>query len=249
MAQNRVIGVNLQSSKGTVERTVVRDTAGQRSDNSQGIGILSMVQDLKGLPSQLTVRDSLVERNRNTGIFSWSTKAAIDRTVVRDTRDQSSDSQYGSGIVVKVQPGTKHPSTLSLENSLVSSNQSTGVSLFGSSAKLASCAVRDTRIDGRKQYGDGVVAAEKSTLVLEDLLVGSNARAGILYRGSGGSIRGSLVRDNVFAIDLEEGADPAIAADNTMEGNQINNVSTGKGLKPTPVPPPPKISLDSPDSP
>ena len=246
VAENRFIGIIVSSSKAILERMVVRDTREQVSDDTLGTGIEVWVESGLSRPSELTIRDSLVTRNRNTGIFVSSSKATIERVVVCDTVEQASDKYYGSGIVAKRQPGESLLSNLSVRDSLIVRNRSTGIALYRSNGKLSRCAVSDTRKDGRGGYGDGVVGEDSSTLDVVDHLVERSARAGFLFVGSKGTVHRSLIRRNVFAIDLEKGARPTIGTDNVMVDNQVNKVSTGRGLKVAPVPSAPNpLGLDA----
>ena len=68
-----------------------------------------------------------------------------------------------------------------------------------------------------------------------------NLRAGFLFDDAGGSIHGSLIRQNVFPIDLEGGASPFIGDDNQMFNNQINHVTLGQGLEAAPIPSVPNL--------
>ena len=233
---NRTVGIDLRSTKATLERTVVCDTRKRASKNDLGMGILVGCEPGQNLPSVLTVRDSLIARNRVSGIVLSSSKATVERTIVRDTREDASDKELGTGIVAMVQPDQTLPPDLTVRDSLVSGNRNAGLLLLGSKGKLTRCAVSDTRKDGKGQYGDGVGAADKSTLVVEDSLVERSARAGFLFIDSGGSVNRSLIRGNVLAIDLERGATPFIGDDNQMVDNQINHVTLGRGLETAPIP-------------
>ena len=126
------------------------------------------------------------------------------------------------------------------------SNRHVGIILGSSKATVARTVVRDTLKDTNSEYGDGLAAIQKASLVIKDSLVERNARAGVLFSTSGGSVHNSLIRGNVFAIDLEEGASPIIGDNNQMVDNQINHVTIGKGLK---VPTLPSVpNLGGPDA-
>ena len=238
VAGNRSTGILLASSKVTVERTVVRDTRERASDNRFGEGIQAQVQSGQSQFPELTVRDSLIVRNRDIGIVLFAAKASIERTVVRDTYEQAMDMQFGTGIqATDLTPlGQSQPSELTVRDSLVAGNRNVGIALGGSIGKIVRCAISNTRKDGHAKYGDGVAVSKKSTLVVENTLVERSARAGFLFTDSGGSIQRCRIRRNVFAIDLENGAAPFISDDNQMVDNQINHVTIGRGLKAAPMP-------------
>jgi len=77
-------------------------------------------------------------------------------------------------------------------------------------------------------------------LAAEDVLVDRNARAGFLFFAAGGSVDRSVIRKNVFAIDLENGSVPLVGEDNHLVDNQANQVTISKGLKSAPIPSAPK---------
>ena len=242
IANNRYIGLALESAKGTLERIVVRDTRVREKDSKAGVGILASQTPGLSSPTSLTVQDSLVAGNHTVGLILASTKATIERTVVRGTRAQMSDMRGGVGLQASVQPGQTLPSALILRESLIEGNKTAGVLLSGSDGTISRCAVLSTGVDGHRQWGDGIVsqsfstgAGQAASLAVEDTVVARNHRAGLLYIVSGGSVRRSLISKNVFAIAVEHGASPVIGDDNHMVDNQVNRVSFGRGLKAPPI--------------
>ena len=231
VAGNRMVGVALVSSQATLERTVVRDTKEQASDGRAGTGIQAGVRPGKDDPSELTLKDCVLANNRNVGVHVVSSTATLERTVVRDTRFQPKDKLGGTGIAVQIEVGQTRPSKLTARHCLVLRSLNAGVSIDRSSAKLEHSAVLDTRLDGLGKYGDGIEVDQKGTLVIEGSLIKGSARAGMLFSASGGAVRRCLIRDNVFAVDLEHGAAPTISTDNLFVNNKVNKVSTGQGLE------------------
>ena len=122
VSRNRYLGISLSNAKTTLERIVVRDTREQASDSEGGMGIGVGVQPGQSLPSELTVRDSLVSGNREVAIALGSSKATVERTVVRDTRGQASDKKLGRGIRAAVQKDQNQPSELTVRDSVVAGN-------------------------------------------------------------------------------------------------------------------------------
>ena len=184
----------------------------------------------------MVLRDSLLAGNRARGIGLFSSKATVERSVVRDTRVQASDKQFGIGIEATVLSGLSQGSGLVMRDSLVAGNRSAGIVVSSSKATVERSVVRDTLKVGTGIYGDGLTATNKSTLDVRDTTVGRSTRAGILFVNAGGSVHRCLIRQNVFAIDLEQGANPTIGTDNLLTENKVNKVTTGRGLKVAPVP-------------
>ena len=236
---NRTEGIYMLGSKVTVERSVVRDTHEQASDNKRGSGIYAALGSGQSRGSELVLRDSLVAGNRTVGIGVASSKASVERSVVRDTREQASDKQFGQGIQASVRPGQSGGSELVLRDSLAAGNRTVGILVLGSKATVERSVVRDTRKNGLGGYGDGLIGGEKSTLQARDSTVESSARAGFLIENSSGSIHRCLIRRNIFAIDLEKGARPTIGTDNMIVDNKENEV-TSRNLK---IPSPAKFPI------
>ena len=237
VVRNRSAGIQLLGSQAKVERSVVRDTREQASDDRSGIGVTASFYPAQSLDSTLTLRNSLVARNIATGLFLIGGKATVECTVIRDTRVQVADKGYGTGIWAVAYPGQSQGAELTLRNSLVAGNRSVGLALNKSKAAVRCSVVSDTGKDGFRGGGDGLQAAGKSSLEVWDTVVERNARAGLLFVNSGGTARRCLIRENVFAIDLEGDAKPTIGTDNTIVDNKENDV-TSRNLK---VAPPPKL--------
>ena len=236
VAKNRYFGIGVFSAKAMLERTVVRDTRPELSSNSVGTGIHAAVDPDSSRPSHLTIRDCLIAQNRNTGVFLWSSKGLIERTVVQNTRYEVKTGWFGSGVVAKRQPGSSTNSEITMRESVISANQSAGIGLYESTGTLDLCHIRGTKTDTRGNFGDGVVVIDGSTLTAKAVIVDDSGRAGMVFWASGGEIHRSLIRGNIFAIDLENGAAPLIGEDNQMVDNQINHVTIGQGLKAPPIP-------------
>ena len=242
VANNRMVGIVLGSSQATVDRSVVRDTLPQASDQRFGMGVQALVRPGQSQGSVLTLRDSLVAGNRLLGVDAESSQVKLERSLVRDTREQELDKLWGLGVMAIVQSGQSRGAELVLYDSLVTSNRSTGILVASSKATVERSQVRGTLKDVHGMFGDGIVVADKALFTIRDTTVERCARAGFIFLNSGGSVNRCLIRGNVFAIDLEEGAAPKIAVDNEMVDNQINHVLLGRGLKAAPIPPVPILS-------
>ena len=199
---NRSSGILLDSSKATLERTVIRDTREQASGNRGGRGIQASVESGQSLPSELTVRDSLVAGNRESGIAMYSSKVTVERTVVRDTREQASDNAFGVGIHAAVYPGHGQPSKLKLHDSLIARNRAVGIILWSSKATLERTVVRDTRrsvSDNKAGMGIEVGIQPNQNLLSEltvfDSLIAGNRGTGIGLYSSKATVERTVVRD------------------------------------------------------
>ena len=210
VADNRTAGLVVLSSKATVERSVVRGTQAQFSDKQFGAGIQASVRAGQTRGSELVLRDSLVAGNRNGGIAVVSSKATIERSVVRDTREQASNQQNGLGIYASVEPGLNRNSELLIRNSLVVGNRTVGVMVSSSRATVERSVVRGTKEQvSDRHLGVGIEVAvfpgqtQDSVLVLRDTLVTGNRTAGMVIRSSRATVERSIVRDTKEQVSDE----------------------------------------------
>jgi hypothetical protein len=180
--------------------------------------------------------------------------ATVERSVVRATEPNDTNAIGGLGVAAL---STGAPSRLSLRESLISSSHTAGLELGGADATVQRCLLRDTQ-PGRDDsavlgWGDGIALRQSgyatqhaSRLTLEDSLVDTSARAGlVLYEASSGSVRRSVFRKGVLAIDLED-ASTVDGDDNVYEGNVENRVTWGNKLAPSPTPQIPSLEPPKP---
>jgi hypothetical protein len=238
VARNSGMGVLLQNSETSLERTVVRDTQ-PFADNSLGLG-LYVVHISGGAAPSLTARDCSIANNRTGGAALFGTRATLDRVVVRDTQPELVNEQGNAAIVVGYNDG--QPSLVEASDSLLQQSTGTGLLIASATASLVRCVVRDTTATPSGSWGDGIMAmpdpseSAPSTLSLADSLVENSTRAGLIFYGGGGSVLRSVFRKGVFAIDLEDAAAPDVGNDNVYEGNMENRVTWGNKLAPSPMP-------------
>ena len=222
---NRAVGILAGSSKITVDRSVVRDTREQASDQQAGQGIQVRAALGRSKGSELTLRDSLVAKNRFVGVFLLDSTSTVERCVVRDTREVALDKNYGLGIYADVVSSQSQGSVLTLRQTVVANNLGVGVNLLRTKATMSGSIVRDTH-KGVLGYGDGIAVGKKSTLHVTDTTVESNDRSGFLFHDSGGSVHRCVIRFNVFSVDLEQNSRPTIGKDNTIVDNKENDVTS-----------------------
>jgi hypothetical protein len=170
--RNRSFGVNAQipiaGRTPVLELTdvVIRDTRGAEKDGADGFGILF------ANGGQLTLRRTLLERNRNAAFMMTFTGAAttmaeveLEHVVVRDTEGRESDGLGGGGIMVA-------GSRMKGQQVLLQRNRSVGLwvhEMAGvprSVVELTDVVVRETLSQtSDATRGEGIVAmAEKLTL-------------------------------------------------------------------------------------
>jgi hypothetical protein len=242
--RNRLLGVDLKGSEATIERTVIDDTLPQEADGAFGSGLQALPIDEQATErSTVTLRDCLVQRNRTVGVVIAASQGTLERVVVRDTQPQQSDKKDGTGVAVF---GVNAPGAMTMESCVVERSRAIGVFIAAADAKISKSIIRDTGPElASAGYGDGIQIGHdvnrvpklkyKATLQLEESTVDKSARAGAAFYDAGGSVRRSVFRRGVFAINLAKEASPQIAEDNLFEENQENRV-TRKAVQPAPPP-------------
>jgi len=209
VANNHYTGILLQSSTGTIKRTVVRSTESDATGYT-GRGIDALLYTGQKDPSRLTLTDSLVIGNRDTSIHLGSSSATIERTVVTGTRPTekpkvekgSFPSRQGIGINVVAAKGSKSGASLVLSDSLVSGNHLAGVLFSGSKGTISRSIITDTKPDTEsKKGGEGInVEADhaigiQSTVTVTGSLVQGNHAYGIRALSSALTVERSIVKD------------------------------------------------------
>jgi hypothetical protein len=246
VAGNRCVGIIASGASITLEGSVVRDTA-SCADHGGGAGIV--LQGSAGTSTVATLRESAVAGNRWAGVAVFGAELVVERSVVRGTMPQDLDQTLGLGVAAV---GGRMPAGVTMSQSLVEGNHVTGVLLDRALGTVTSSVVRHTEVETKtSDFGDGVEVWScepalgdctgdlPSGLTFASSVVEGSARAGLLFVSAGGVVQASVLRRGVFAVDLEEGADPAIAADVLFQENVENRVTFGSGLKCSSLPAPP----------
>ncbi|MBM4355232.1 MAG: DUF1565 domain-containing protein [Deltaproteobacteria bacterium] len=191
-----------------VSASVVRGTEPD-SERFMGYGI----QASEGAIGALS--GCLLEQNTGVALLFArpDTRADVLGTIVRDTRPNS-EGFLGSGLAAQ------EAAHVMLRLTLFDGNATTGVSAFGQGTvvEMAESAVLDTQPGGYtleterssefQVCGDGILAAEGSTAVMLSTFVSGDARNGIYFNQSEGSVTDSVIVNNDFyGLAMEECAD------------------------------------------
>ncbi|KYF52068.1 hypothetical protein BE08_21325, partial [Sorangium cellulosum] len=196
LSRNHEVGVLVAGSDATIEATVVRDTQANR-DGSGGYGVA--IQHERGR-SEVTIRASSVESNREFGVSVHASDATIEATVVRDTRSNR-EGAFGRGIGISDDLDTGERSKVTLRSSLVDENHDLGVLVSGSDATIEATIVRGTRPSSEGGLGRGVEihagrdTFARATALLRSSLVEHNHDNGVFVAGSDATVEATVVRD------------------------------------------------------
>jgi len=129
--RNQGVSVKAMGSDLVVEATVIRDT--ELSSGSvlelAGVGLAAMASAPQAVPASLVLRRSLVERNRQIGVFVGGAPATIESSLIRQTG--SDDHGFGEGIMVLGFDDFAAEATVS--NTRIEDNARAALILFGAS--------------------------------------------------------------------------------------------------------------------
>ena len=128
----------------TVEETVVRATSPQASDQKHGRGIDLSVPCANGIcdpnaPTFAHVQRTLIEENRDIGLFVSGSDVSVEATVVRQTRARASDGLFGDGVVVFSELA---PARATVANVRIEASSRTGVANFGAFVSLGTTRIQ-----------------------------------------------------------------------------------------------------------
>jgi hypothetical protein len=190
------VGVWVGGSGASIESSVVRDTQ-PRNDGTAGEGI-SLVYDQQAQErSTLSLRTSVLENNREIGVFIIGSDAEIEATVIRATQPNGAGN-FGFGIISFNLMGERPKFTL--RSSVLEMNHGAGACAFGGDATLEATVVRATQpmVNGTQGYGLQISPGskgERSALSLRSSIVEQNSEGGVLVEGSDATIESTIVRD------------------------------------------------------
>jgi hypothetical protein len=195
-------GIFVGGSVATIDGVVVRDTLPRASDQELGRGINFQPNPDSGFATTGSLTASVIEGNRNQGVFIEGSEVTIKGVVVRDTLPEQSTQYTGRGIDV-VAHAFAGPGVVSVSGSVVERNHDVGIVASGSVLSLEGVVIRDTVIaPGEPEGGEGIVAQAHpdyglSVAEIASVLVERNQDGGIGFKGAEGIIEGVVVRDTL----------------------------------------------------
>ncbi|WP_437505424.1 hypothetical protein [Sorangium sp. So ce1099] len=182
--RSRERGVVVNGSDVEIDGLLVRELVPGAPDYGAGIEI---AHDQRR--ANVQVRGSAVEGSYGTGIAVFGADAALDSTVVRDTRPLPSNQEVGRGVNVQSLPDRGERGSARLRNVLIERNSDSGLYLNDSDAAVESTTIADTlgrTLDGRN--GWGIIAYNNETgqanVLVRDSVIERSAAAGIYNLGA-----------------------------------------------------------------
>jgi len=193
---NGEAGVYVSGSTLTVERTVVRDTAGRGFDINDDPTIHAR--------ANVEIQSSVVERSVEMGLFVGGADLGVESSVVRDTRIFGQ--KLGRGINLQMDPVSGERSAATVKTSLIERSADIGICVMSSDAVVEDTLVRETKTVVETQYGDGISAVgdlADATLTLTRCRSETSTRAGVASFGATISIEATRLECNVLDLNGE----------------------------------------------
>lgn len=190
------------NSHAIFEGVLVRDTQ-PAQDGRFGRGIAVAFNPAFGIPASAEVRASVLENNREVGLFVVGATTLIETTVVRDTARTFQG--LARGIGVQNQPSSR--ADVQMVQSLVERSGEMGIFVAGAALHLEGTVVRDTQSAATSTSGRGIgIQPDPTTGELGDLVVRSSVverchTIGIFVGAARAVVEGTLVRDVESATD------------------------------------------------
>ncbi|XXY53625.1 right-handed parallel beta-helix repeat-containing protein [Sorangium sp. So ce269] len=195
--QSRGAGVHVIAAEAIIEESVIRDSVAVDAD-AAGMGVFAM-PNTQGQPGHVTLRRSVVERNQEAGIWVQGSSAAVEETVVRDTRSYPDDLETGWGVYIAANLANSLRSEATLKRVVVEQSRYAGVAILGSDVSLDGLLVRDTLPrDEDQNHGVGLAVASSGQLRGDVTARGSlferSRSLGVFIEGADVTLEGVAVR-------------------------------------------------------
>ena len=201
--RNRGVGVRgqfLTELIGTVVRGTMADARG-----AGGWGVAG-VPGPGGEPGILLVSDSLVEDNREIGVFAAPLELRMTSTLVRGTQPNEAGN-LGHGIVAE--PYANEPCLAAVHVSVVEDNHDAGIFVSGGEASISSTVVRGTQLDAAGEAGRAIdvraQAGIPGALTASASLVEQNHGIGVNLVGTDALLYKVEIRDTLPQTDGRSG--------------------------------------------
>ncbi len=222
-------GIISTGSQFTIESTAVSNTS--VDGNGEGAALVFQPSLDDKVPSNATIKGSLIEATLGAGIFLIGSTADIQSTVVFDT-EQLPDGRLGHGVSAMLSPTGTLRSDLTLRRSLIEKSQGAGVYVQASTAKLAGVVVNNSALDETAPHGIGVMFDHPLTAQLtigdiEGSLIDSAREAGVLVRSAEVQIKTTAIKNT----DVNSAGELGIGIDTqTLSATAVAEVTVGSSI-------------------
>jgi hypothetical protein len=214
---NHTLGMLVTGSSVTVQDSVIQDTAPSTPHGDEGGAIRAQLHSATHTVSELTVRRSLLHRNRMFAISVVASHARLEGVVVRGTLSRDLDLGLGVGVFAEGDPAAAMPASLELVGSAIEYNTDVGVWLFSASGAIVGSTITDGLSTGvHNSLGAGLFVQELTPgappepLRIEASTFLRNQMGGVLLVGVAADVEGVVVEDtrpteagNVFGDGIQ----------------------------------------------
>jgi hypothetical protein len=208
-----------------IDASVIRDTRSQAGAFGRGIELLP--------GASLWMTGSIVERNREVGVFANAASVSIAGSVVRDQLPNDGASLGGKGVVAQ---SDVVRATLELNDSVFERNHDVAINTVGADAVIADTTVRDVfalALGGRgMSLETHPMSAERSSVSVSSCVIERTSHAGIVALGSDLTVDTSVVRDVV--VDASDpnarGISAQVSAETAQASQAIVRSSVVQGV-------------------
>lgn len=197
--RNTDVGLLIWGADALIETTSVRNT-NPAADMTAGRGIDIERDAETGERANALIRSSLIEKNREFGVFVLGSDAVIESTLVRDT-DLAPDGTTGAGgINIQIDPESLQRSTATVRSSAVLRSHEMGIFVSGSDATIEATLVQTTLPGVDMGFGRGINvqhhpgSQERGHAVIRSSLIDDSREMGVLFLGSDGSLENTRIQ-------------------------------------------------------
>jgi hypothetical protein len=214
------LGMFLGASDVVLESTVVRNTLSGAGEAGRGVGV--QPNPFTAERAHVTVRGSLIEHNRELGLFVTGSDLSLESTVVRDTL-LDEQGFTGRGIGIQADPETDQRANAVIVASVLERNHETGVFVEGADVRIEATVVRDTQPDVLMGSGWGMSIQNhrqmslRGRAALRHTVVERNQGVGMLLYASDGTLDAVAVRDTAPDAEGWYGQGLAIGSDSAAD--------------------------------
>lgn len=192
--RNVYAGARIIGAQAVLEGSVVRNT---QSDVDQlfGRGIAVQADPETAVRGTAVIRSTLIEGNRDVGLFFAGADAVVDGALIRDTLPELGTETGGRGVGVQEMPPVSQWSDVRLVHSVVEDNHEIGVFVHHSRALIEDTVVRATKPTVADQrIGRGIEVDGLSTATIRRVLVEDSHDAGVFVSRSTLLLEASTIR-------------------------------------------------------
>jgi len=203
LKNNTTFGLYASGSIATIENSVISDTRPQPYDSRFGGGIEAVYSKHNSKGSTISLKESLVASNYDTGVGLWGSSGTLEKSIIRDTKPKASDKTLGWGVAAATDISRTFSSNITMKDMLVSRNHMLGVQVWRSTASIKNTLVTGTKpqaSDGN--FGYGVLVQDSPTknkiqgATIQDSVAGNNVIAGIVIADSTATIERCNARNS-----------------------------------------------------